>query len=38
MVATLASMDLYEQLAAIFSGFAPHYYAVGATPVEIPFY
>jgi hypothetical protein len=24
MVAALASMDLYEQLTAIFSGYAPH--------------
>jgi hypothetical protein len=38
MVATLASMDLYEQLAVVFPGYARHLDAVGATPVEIPFY
>jgi hypothetical protein len=38
MVATLTSMDLYEQLIVIFPGYALHYDAIGATPVEIPFY
>jgi hypothetical protein len=38
MVATLASMDLYKQLTALFSVCAPQYDAIGATPIEIPFY
>jgi hypothetical protein len=38
MVAALSSMDLYEQLTTIFPGYAPQYDAIGATPIEIPFY
>jgi hypothetical protein len=38
MVIALTSIDLYEQLIAVFSGYALHQDAVGATPVEIPFY
>jgi hypothetical protein len=38
MTSALASMDLYEQVAALFLGDAPHEDAVGATVVEIPFY
>jgi hypothetical protein len=38
MTSTLASMDLYEQVAALFPGDAPHEDAIGATAVEIPFY
>src|SRR6185503_19750474 len=38
MTSTLASMDLREQLAALFLGNAPHEDTIGATAVEIPFY
>jgi hypothetical protein len=38
MISALASMDLYEQVAALFLGDALHENAVGATVVEIPFY
>ena len=38
MISTLASMDLREQLAALFLGNAPHEDTIGATVVEIPFY
>ena len=38
MTSTLASMDLREQLAALFLGNAPHEDIVGTTAVEIPFY
>ena len=38
MTSTLASMDLREQLAALFLGNAPHENTIGATAVEIPFY
>jgi hypothetical protein len=38
MVPTLVTMDLYEQLAFLLPGNAPHYDAIGATPVEILFY
>jgi hypothetical protein len=38
MTSALASMDLREQVAALFLGDAPHEDAVGATAVEIPFY
>ena len=38
MTSTLASMDLCEQLAALFLGNAPHEDTIGATAVEIPFY
>src|SRR6185436_15944101 len=38
MTSTLASMDLREQLAALFLGNAPHEDIIGATAVEIPFY
>jgi hypothetical protein len=31
-------MDLYEQVAALFLGDAPHEDAIGATVVKIPFY
>jgi hypothetical protein len=31
-------MDLCEQLIAVFLGYAPHLYAIGATPVETTFY
>jgi hypothetical protein len=38
MTSALTSMDLREQVAALFLGDAPHEDAVGATAVEIPFY
>ena len=38
MTSTLASMDLREQLAALFLGNAPHEDTIGAMAVEIPFY
>jgi hypothetical protein len=38
MTSALASMDLCEQVAALFPGNAPHEDAFGATVVEIPFY
>jgi hypothetical protein len=38
MTSALASMDLCEQVAALFPGDAPHEDAIGATAVEIPFY
>jgi hypothetical protein len=38
MVTTLTTMDLCEQLTALLPGYAMHYDAVGATPVEIPYY
>jgi hypothetical protein len=38
MSSVLASMDLYEQVAALFPGDASHEDDVGATVVEIPFY
>jgi hypothetical protein len=38
MTFAFASMDLREQVAALFSGDALHEDAVGATAVEIPFY
>jgi hypothetical protein len=38
MTSTLASMDLREQVAALFLGNASRENAVGATAVEIPFY
>src|SRR6185437_2112262 len=38
MTSTLASMDLHEQLAALFLGNAPHEDTIDATAVEIPFY
>ena len=38
MTSTLASMDLREQLAAVFLGNAPHEDTIGAMAVEIPFY
>jgi hypothetical protein len=38
MTSTLASMDLYEQVAALFLGDAPHEDAIGAMVAEIPFY
>jgi hypothetical protein len=38
MTSALASMDLREQVVALFLGDAPHEDAVGATAVEIPFY
>ena len=38
MTSTLASMDLREQLAALFLGNAPHEDTIGSTAVEIPFY
>jgi hypothetical protein len=31
-------MDLCEQVAALFPGYAPHEDTVGATAIEIPFY
>jgi hypothetical protein len=37
MTSALASMDLREQVAALFLGDAPHENAVGAMAVEIPF-
>ena len=38
MTSTLASMDLREQLAALFLGNASHEDTIGTTAVEIPFY
>jgi hypothetical protein len=38
MTSALASMDLYEQVAALFLGDAPHEHAIGTTAVDIPFY
>jgi hypothetical protein len=38
MTSALASMDLREQVVALFLGNAPHEDSVGATAVEIPFY
>jgi hypothetical protein len=38
MTSALASMDLYEQVVALFLGDAPHEVAIGAMEVEIPFY
>jgi hypothetical protein len=38
LVATLTSMDLCEQLVAVFLGYAPHLEVISTTPVEIPFY
>jgi hypothetical protein len=38
MASALASMDLCEQVAALFLGDALHEDAIGATVVEIPFY
>ena len=38
MTSTLASMDLHEQLAALFLGNAPHEDTIGSTVVEILFY
>jgi hypothetical protein len=38
MVTALASIDLCEQLVAVFLGYALHQDIVDATPVEIPFY
>ena len=38
MTSALASMDLREQVTALFPGYAPHEDAIGATAVEIPFY
>jgi hypothetical protein len=38
MTSTLASMDLCEQVTALFLGNASHEDAIGATAVEIPFY
>ena len=38
MTSTLASMDLHEQLAALFLGNASHEDTIGATAVEISFY
>ena len=38
MTSTLASMDLREQLAALFLGNAPHEDTISATVVDIPFY
>ena len=38
MTSALASMDLREQVMALFLGNAPHEDAIGATTVEIPFY
>jgi hypothetical protein len=38
MTSALASMDLCEQVAALFLGNAPHEDAIGAMVVEIPFY
>ena len=38
MTSALASMDLREQATALFPGYASHEDAVGATPIEIPFY
>jgi len=38
MTSALASMDLREQVMALFLGNAPHEDAIGTTTVEIPFY
>ena len=38
MTSSLASMDLREQVMALFLGNAPHEDPIGATAVEIPFY
>ena len=38
MTSTLASMDLREQLMALFLGNPPHEDTIGAMVVEIPFY
>jgi hypothetical protein len=38
MTSALASMDLCEQVAALFLGDAPHEDAIGTMAVEIPFY
>jgi hypothetical protein len=38
MASALASMDLFEQVAALFPDNAPHEDAIGAMAVEIPFY
>ena len=38
MTSALASMDLREQLTALFLGNAPHEDTIGTTAVEIPFY
>jgi hypothetical protein len=38
MTSALASMDLCEQVVALFPGDAPYEDTVGATAVEIPFY
>jgi hypothetical protein len=38
MTSSLASMDLCEQVAALFLGDAPPEDAISATVVEIPFY
>jgi hypothetical protein len=38
MIFALASMDLCEQVTALFLGDALHEDAIGATAVEIPFY
>ena len=38
MTSTLASMNLREQLAALFLGNAPHEDTISAPTVEIPFY
>jgi hypothetical protein len=38
MASALTSMDLCEQVAALFLGDAPHEDAIGATTVEICFY
>ena len=38
MTSALTYMDLREQLAALYTGNAPHEDAIGATAVEIPLY
>jgi hypothetical protein len=38
VVPTLTSINFYEQLTVLLPGNAPHYDAICATPVEIPFY
>jgi hypothetical protein len=38
MISALASMDLCEQVAALFPGDAPYEDAIGAMVIEIPFY
>jgi hypothetical protein len=38
MTSALASMDLREQVTALFLGDAPHEDAIGTMVVEIPFY